>query len=89
MFCGYSLGRLDSLIAYVRSPESKSFVSSVSRDQKQANRQKVDIDDRKYVTDIPTGFDGRASISLGTATKTKDDISSASDRLAQLKKTKG
>lgn len=93
---GYIAGSLDSIRRLIKSPESvssvsASFVSEVSRDQKQRqqSRAKISIDDSTYVTDISTdGIELKGS-SLGTVSQSKDDISSAANKLAQLKKMKG
>lgn len=98
---GYIAGRLDRLSRLVSGGNAQihtetpthSFVSEVVREQKlqqQTRMRKIQIDDTKFVTDIST--DEIQSLSdkpLGTISQTEDDISSAANRLAQLKKSKG
>lgn len=85
---GYFLGRLDSLIARFKNTESNSFISEVSRDKKTPRRQ-VEIDDAKFVTDISTeDFQKFGTDDIGIITKTTDNISSATSKLAELKKKK-
>lgn len=87
---GYLLGRLDELMRLLKRPESKSFVASVARDEKSLTRRKVDIDDSKYVVDVSTeGMKSSGEQSLGEIVKSSDDITTASNKLAQLKKLKG
>jgi hypothetical protein len=74
--------------------ESTSFVSGVvnsqkEREQKPVARKKVTIDETKYVTDISTDALEMKGASLGVVTQSSDDISSAANKLAQLKKMKG
>lgn len=86
---GYVMAKLDTIVMILKRSESDSFVSSVSKEQKFAKKRKVEIDDKTFVTDVST--DGMQSLgsSLGTVSQTKDDISTASNKLAQLKKRKG
>ena len=84
---GYLIGRLDTLIASFRGEESTSFVAGVIKEQKQ--KKKVQIDETKYVTDVSTdNFEGKTGTKLGVVSTTTDDITSASSKLAQLKKSK-
>lgn len=86
---GYIMAKLDTIVMILKRNESESFVSSVSKEQKSSKKRKVEIDDKTYVTDVST--DGMQSLgsSLGTVSQSKDDISAASNKLAQLKKLKG
>lgn len=84
---GYIAGRIDKLLAWSRGEESGSFVSSVIKEQKQ--RRKVQIDEKKYVTDVSISDLEGSSNPLGTVSKSSDDISEAKNKLAQLKKSKG
>lgn len=93
---GYIAGSLDTLKrSFIRndSPalsDTMSFASSIARDQKQIQpvKTKISIDDSKYVTDISTdGMESKGK-QLGVVSSTSDDISSAANKLAQLKKMK-
>ena len=86
---GYAIGSLDSLRKTLKGSESTSFVSGVVREQKQQGKKKVSIDETKYVTDISTDDLVSKGGSLGVVSQTNDDISSAANKLAQLKKMKG
>lgn len=85
---GYLIGRLDTLIASFRGDESTSFVAGVIKEQKQ-KKKKVQIDETKYVTDMSTdNLEAKSDTKLGVVSMTADDITSASSKLAQLKKSK-
>lgn len=88
---GYIAGRLDRLVVSVggeASAGSTSFLRSSTRTE--TTRKKVSIDDTKYVTDVSTdGLEALGDTELGTVTKASDDISTAANKLAQLKKSKG
>lgn len=86
---GYAIGSLDNLRRALKRPESTSFVSEVAREQKQQSKKKVSIDESKYVTDISTDNLVSKGGSLGVVSQTTDDISTAANKLAQLKKMKG
>lgn len=86
---GYAIGSLDNLRRALKRPESTSFVSEVAREQKQQSKKKVNIDESKYVTDISTDNLVSKGGSLGVVSQTTDDISTAANKLAQLKKMKG
>lgn len=86
---GYVIGSLDYIRRILSSSSSTSFVSEVSREQKQNARKKVSIDETKYVTNISTDDLEVKGTSLGIVSQTNDDISSASSKLAQFKKMKG
>jgi NCAIR mutase (PurE)-related protein len=92
-FCaGYVVGRLDEIVRLLRGGESQSFVASISREQKQAQQQRrhIQIDEAKFVTDIPTDdMQSLGGPQLGTVTQSNDDISDAAKKLANLKKLKG
>jgi sensor histidine kinase regulating citrate/malate metabolism len=90
---GYIAGSLDGLRRSFRSTGGESsvssFVTEVNRDQKRQAKAKISIDNSTYVTDISTdGIESKGS-PLGTVSQSKDDISSAANKLAQLKKMKG
>ena len=98
---GYIVGSIDSIKSRFKSSsksENYSFVDEVNREERRQREQdqptrvkkKITIDDTKFVTDISTDdmqFKGQKQ--LGTITETSDDITSASSKLAQLKKSKG
>ena len=96
---GYALGTMDNIVRLLRKPsipeadtsssKSTSFVSNIAKEQKQNFRRKVEIDDTKYVTDISTDSFVSGEKTLGIVSQTSDDITSATSKLAQLKKTKG
>lgn len=86
---GYAIGSLDNLRRALKRPESTSFVSEVAREQKQQSKKKVSIDESKYVTDISTDNLVSKGGSLGVVSQSTDDISTAANKLAQLKKMKG
>lgn len=91
---GYIAGSLDFFRRSHRAAGSfessvSSFVSEVNRDQKRQAKAKISIDSSTYVTDISTdGIESKGS-PLGTVSQSKDDISLAANKLAQLKKMKG
>ena len=86
---GYLFGRLDEIIRLLKSPESSSFVAGIAREQKASPRRRVEIDEKKFVVDISTeGMESRGEQKLGDVVKSNDDISAASNKLAQLKKMK-
>lgn len=86
---GYAIGSLDNIRRALKGSESTSFVSGVVREQKQQAKKKVSIDETKYVTDISTDDLVSKGTTLGVISQTNDDISSAANKLAQLKKMKG
>ena len=87
---GYAIGSLDNIRRALKGSESTSFVSEVAREQKQQQaRKKISIDEAKYVTDISTDDLESKGGKLGVVSHTSDDISSAANKLAQLKKMKG
>jgi hypothetical protein len=91
---GYIAGSLDGIRRALKTSENSessvsSFVTGVNRDQKLQAKAKISIDNSTYVTDISTdGIESKGS-PLGTVSQSKDDISSAANKLAQLKKMKG
>lgn len=85
---GYAIGSTNNLRRDLKGSESTSFVSGVMRDQKQLVKKRVSIDETKYVTDISTDDLEPKGGSLGVVLQTKDNISSAASKLAQLKKMK-
>ena len=96
---GYGLGTLDNIVRLLRrgaetstlriEERSDSFISNVVKEQKQVARKKIEIDDTKYVTDVSTDSLKSGTQPLGVVSQTSDDISSATNKLAQLKKLKG
>ena len=99
-FLGYTIGTLDNIVKLLKRPNSKmslehdeekvsSFVSSDAKEQKNSLRRKVEIDDSKYVTEVITNDLRSGTQPLGVVSQTSDDISSAKNKLAQLKKLKG
>ena len=86
---GYAIGSLDSIRRSLKGSESTSFVTEVVREHKQQSKKKVSIDETKYVTDISTDSLESKGGSLGVVSQTNDNISSAANKLAQLKKMKG
>jgi len=85
---GYAIGSLDNIRRSLKGSDSASFVSEVAREQKQA-KKKISIDEAKYVTDISTDDLESKGGKIGVVSQTNDDISSAANKLAQLKKMKG
>jgi hypothetical protein len=86
---GYAIGSLDNIRSALKRSESTSFVSGVAKEQKQQIKKKINIDEAKYVTDISTDDLETKGGSLGVVSQSSDDISSAANKLAQLKKMKG
>jgi NCAIR mutase (PurE)-related protein len=87
---GYAIGSLDNIRRSLKGSDSTSFVSEVVREQKQQqSRKKISIDEAKYVTDISTDDLESKGGKIGVVSQTNDDISSAANKLAQLKKMKG
>lgn len=85
---GYAIGSIDNLRRALKGSESTSFVSGVVREQKQLVKKKISIDETKYVTDISTDDLESKGGALGVVSQTKDNISTAASKLAQLKKLK-
>lgn len=89
---GYFAGRLNTILTIFKDKETQSFVAAVAKDQKEqalAAKKKVEIDDRKFVTDLST--DDMKTVdrqNLGIVVKTTDNIADATLKLAQLKKKK-
>lgn len=93
---GYAIGSLDNLRKMLKGPVEDSDANSFSsgflrsqKEQKQQPRKKVTIDETKYVTEVSTDALELKGTTLGTVTQTSDDISTAANKLAQLKKMKG
>lgn len=96
---GYLFGFLNEIVRLLRRLETNSTVSGftsaqldLTSDQKALSRprRKIEIDEKKFVVDVSTsGMETRSEQSLGDVVKSRDDISSASNKLAQLKKLKG
>lgn len=86
---GYAIGSLDSIRRSLKGSESTSFVTGIVREQKQQTKKKVSIDETKYVTDISTDSLESKGGALGVVSQTNDNIASAANKLAQLKKMKG
>jgi hypothetical protein len=86
---GYIIGSLDSIRKTLKMPEgSTSFVSEIINESKQKSKKKITIDETKYITDVSTdGIESKFN-ELGVISQSKDDISSAANKLAQLKKLK-
>lgn len=84
---GYIVGRLDRLSNYpagfVFSPQEKSPFSSMNKGKKH-----ISIDDSKFVVDVDDKFSKSNDQELGVKTMTQDDITSAKNKLAQLKRGK-
>ena len=89
---GYVLGRVDSMVRMINLTEN-NHVSFLKRKHKQneerSSFKKIEIDDTKFVTDVSTDDMASLGKSVGVVSKTADDISSATNKLAQLKKMKG
>ena len=89
---GYFAGRLNTILTIFKDKETQSFVAAVAKDQKEqalTAKKKVEIDDRKFVTDLST--DDMKNVeeqNLGIVVKTNDNIADATSKLAQLKKKK-
>lgn len=84
---GYILARLNT----VQGEQGTTLVSGgsiFSRPQKA--QQRVSIDESKYVTDVDTDdLVKTEETSIGTVSKSRDDISAAKNKLASLKRSKG
>jgi hypothetical protein len=91
---GYTLGRIEFIISMLRGRPSDAAVGvpSFFDSQKTTSKEKkpIVIDERKFVTNVSTEeLSSTSEQSLGTVTKTDDNVSSAASKLAQLKKMKG
>ena len=96
---GYVLGRLDGIVRLLRRPGSDLEMAQVTGYERvdrefpanfAVKKRKVSIDDSKFVTDVSTdGMESIGTATVGTITQTEDSISSAANKLAQLKKLKG
>lgn len=86
---GYLFGRIDEIVRLLKKVESFSFVSSVVKEQKSSARRSVMIDESKFVSDISTkGLTAVNEQNLGDVIKSNDNITSETNKLAQLKKSK-
>jgi hypothetical protein len=87
---GYLVGRMDAITSLVKQRESSSFISGLVREEKAKERSRIQIDDKKFVTDVSTDdLQSSTTTPLGSVTSSNDDISAAKHKLAQLKKLKG
>jgi len=96
---GYLLGRVDSLHEKLRRLENGPAGSGPARPgaiekprrwlvKGSAEPQPITIDDRKFVTDVNTaGLEKPVTVALGEKQTVQDDIDSAANRLAQLKRS--
>jgi len=100
MFCfftgfvlGYAVGRFDIVISYLRKENTQVDNPLISfsppKGREKLEKPKIEIDDRKFVTNVSTDSFDAPSEKLGTVTKSSDDILSAADKLSRLKNRKG
>jgi hypothetical protein len=100
---GYAVGSIDLIkrsilgsnaTVNVRIPheekdeQSSSFLSGTQKEQK-LQKKKISIDESTFVTDISTENIEMKGAALGVVSQTSDNISTAANKLAQLKKSKG
>lgn len=87
---GYVLGRLDCLIKEVKGIDGDPSRISMQKGLESKKKREISIDESKVVVDISTeGLESREDGVVGVITQTTDDIGSAANKLAQLKKAKG
>lgn len=87
---GYAVGRIDNIRDLFRKePTEKpvSFFAQVKSEAKQKN--KLQIDDSTFVTDVSTDTLQRAHGEIGSTTVSQDSIDTSVSKLAQLKGKKG
>ena len=92
---GFILGRIETIISLLRGRDF-SIVSTgdgynnnrnfVSKDQ--TKKKIVSIDESKFVTDVEINYEKNFDQELGDKSTTNDDIMSAAQKLAQLKRGK-
>ena len=82
---GYIAGRVDSLSKFSVS-HNESLGGSGSASKKQ--RRTVSIDESKVVVDVDANFSKTEEHELGEKSVTSDDITSAKNKLSQLKRGK-
>lgn len=99
-FIGYLMGSIDVLKKSLSSKRDSDKHNDVvlgreptqmfadNPTTKNHQRKKVIIDDTKYVTDISTEGMEQKGVSLGVVSQADDDISSATKKLASLKRLK-
>ena len=82
---GYIAGRVDSMSKFSVSPnESTGGTDPTSKKQ----RRTVSIDESKVVVDVDANFSKTEEHELGEKSVTSDDITSARQKLSQLKRGK-
>ena len=94
---GYTLGRVDGIIRMILNSnqplinDNNSFLKAQIKEQKSIDsiKKKVEIDSTTFVTDVTTQGMESLGESIGVTSKINDDISVATNKLAQLKKMKG
>ena len=94
-FLGYLLGRIESLHARLHRLESEGPSQKYNMDkprswlvQPEARRENIEIDNRKFVTEVSTaGLEKPADLALGEKKTVQDDIQAAASKLAQLKRS--
>lgn len=86
---GYALGRIDSILSFFRKEKKcDSFVDKVKHEEKkERSRQKLLINDSKFVTRISTETLHK-SADLGVKTEVSDNIENETAKLNKLKKKK-
>ena len=85
---GFILGRVETLFQYFKTEKPESFITNLRKEEK--NRKKVSIDETKFVTEVSTDeLESNNNQKLGIIHKSEDNIKSATNKLAQLKKLKG
>ena len=86
---GYLTGRFNGLIRGLR--ESEVYYGNNSRvdereSSKKKNSKKIEIDDRKFVTDVETNTYEKSFTGLGQTQTIQDNIDSSVSKLASLKR---
>lgn len=92
---GYALGRLDSLVAFVRRggltpdsgpPVSSFFAKKLDKPAVPLRSAAISIDETKVVSQVDTDmFQKVTDTPLGHKTVVADDVNAAASRLAELK----
>lgn len=84
---GYTVGRIDSLIREIRRNDVFPPSRPTSKSKMNTKKNEISIDESKVVVDLSTsGFSSSENQVLGIITQSEDDIETAANKLAKLKK---
>jgi len=85
---GYITGRVDTIFKFLGSHGSDSFTVNNEKRTSGKSKKTVSIDESKVVVDVDVNFSKTEELELGEKSVTADDITSAKNKLSQLKKGK-